>query len=131
MNKEILILLKDKTVDKAQLFIDNIDGLTKIKFIYEGIEIDKEGEFPFFVLVDLRKDLENLGYLLICNGSRIDVYPSRMSSVGSNAYLLKPNQKALLTDIVNIFDTTDRIDLITTVERQKEYCLNIIKKSLI
>ncbi|MDP1747158.1 MAG: hypothetical protein Q8L90_16400 [Bacteroidota bacterium] len=131
MKREILILLKDKTVDKALLFIDSMNGLTKIKFIYRGIEIDKEGEFPFFVLVDLRKDLEKLGYLLICNGSRIDVYPSRISSVGSNAYLLKPNQKALLTDLVNIFDSTDKIDLITTIETQKEYCLNIVKKSLI
>lgn len=125
----MLILLKDKSVDKAELLIDDSGEQIKMKFIFKDIEILKEGELPFYVLVDLRKELEKLGYLLICNGSRIDVYPSRISSVGSNAYVLELNKKTTLNDLVNIFETTDKIDLITTVDKQKLYYMNIMKSA--
>ena len=127
MKKEIEVLLPNKTVDKAELFIDDRGELVIIKFKYKDIEIVKEGELPFYILVEIRKELEKINYFLLCNCSRIDVYPSRMSAVGFNAYQLKHSQQALLTDLVNILDGTDKVDLITTVEKQKEYCLNILQ----
>lgn len=127
MKKEVKILKEGKPVEGAVLLIESLGQVTKIKFIYKDIQIEKEGDSPFFVLSDLRKELEKYGYLPVCNGARIDVWPSGLSSVGYNAYIFRPNEKALLTDLVNIFESTDKIDLITTVEIQKEHHYNIVK----
>ena len=76
MKKEIEVLLPNKTVDKAELFIDDRGELVIIKFKCKDIEIVKEGELPFYILVEIRKELEKINYFLLCNCSRIDVYPS-------------------------------------------------------
>jgi hypothetical protein len=99
----------------------------EITFNYQEYNIRAIGEYPFMVLKEIREYLEKKNIMLIINGSRIDVYPSGMSLVGDNAYVQKIGEPSLLNDLVNIFDETDMIQLIGTVEEQIEYHKNWIK----
>lgn len=61
----------------------------------------------FECLVALRKALEAKNWKLLCNGSRPDVYPSRMSRQmggGRRAYVHKIGEQAKRQDTVDIFD---------------------------
>jgi hypothetical protein len=92
-----------------------------------------EGSDLFVCLINLRLYLEQRKCLLLCNGSRIDVYPSGMSremSGGRLAYITKIGNVTNRGDIVDIFEETG-IAKIGTVIQQKEYhsrWINSIKK---
>jgi hypothetical protein len=63
-----------------------------------------EGNDLFDALTALRKDLENLGFRLLCAGARPDVYPSGMArSMGNarKAYICELGRPA--TELVDIF----------------------------
>jgi len=78
-----------------------------------------EDEYPFFSLAKLRGQLEEMNAFILCNGARIDVYPSAMSSVGEMAYELEMGKQA--TKLVNIFEPYDREAGIATFSAQKKY----------
>ena len=101
--------------------IELIDLKNTVELRYEqgDILLSAEDSYPFFALTKIRAELEKMNCLLICNGSRLDVYPSGMSSVGLLAYELVVGQKA--TKTVNIFDGCENISLISTVNQQKAY----------
>ena len=94
--------------------------------IFECIGFDSqrfEGNDLFDCLVKLRRHLEKQDCLILCNGSRIDVYPSGMSrqmSGGRVAYIMKIGEVTKSGDIVDIFEPADKT-LVSTVEQQKEY----------
>lgn len=96
----------------------------EISVIYNGKKISASGEFPFIALAQIRKELEEDNIFLMINGSRRDVYPSGMSLYGFNAYIQLMGKPASLDLLVNIFDETNRDDLIGTVEEQTEYHKN-------
>lgn len=61
----------------------------------------------FSCLQELRIELEQSGFLILCNGARKDIYPSAMTrqmSRGVYAYKLALERPLCEKDIVDIFD---------------------------
>lgn len=75
--------------------------------------------FPFLALNKIRMKLEEMGIEILCNGSRIDVYPSGMLMMSLKAYELEMGKKA--EKMVNIFNPTDDVHDIGTIKEQKDY----------
>ncbi len=77
----------------------------------------------FECLIDLRRELAKYSYRPLCNGARIDVYPSgicRDMGSGGIAYVLKQGQPAELDNIVHIFDYAEP-ELIASIEEQLNF----------
>ena len=98
-----------------------------LSYYDELISLEVNSSFPFMALVDIRNELEKLDKKIMCKGSRIDVYPSGMSMVGRNAYILRQGKQALTDDIVDIFDEELDLGLISSVKEQLEYRNNWIR----
>lgn len=86
---------------------------------------DKEfhGADLFECLCQVRLALESANCLVLCNGARIDVYPSRMSREmggGRKAYVLKMEKQTQHEDLIDIFDPAPK-DLIAPVVTQRDY----------
>lgn len=93
------------------------------------INLEFEDDFPFVALKKIRQELDHMHIKLLCNGSRIDVYPSGMSLSSLMAYELKMGQPAI--SLVNIFEPAD-VEKIVSVEEQGVYrsqWLKSLKKS--
>lgn len=104
----------------------NVEG-NEVKLVcyLKDLVLETKDNYPFFALVKLRLQLESKHIKFICNGNRIDVYPSGSSAIGFMAYELIDKQPA--TKLVNIFEPTSEINKICTVEDQKQYWENWIK----
>lgn len=79
------------------------------------------GDNLFGALCALRVYLELDGWFLLCNGARLNVYPSRMSlqmSGGSKAYLLEMGRQSRKDNLIDIFGAAELAD-VTTVSEQK------------
>jgi len=79
-------------------------------------------DFEAFCLV--RRQLEARGWLVLCNGSSRNVFPSPMSrdmGGGVMAYVLTIGKPASMEDVVHIFERTIRIDPVTVDEQQRFY----------
>lgn len=77
----------------------------------------------FECLVDLRQEFSVKKYLLLCNGARVNVYPSPMSrDMGGArlAYLLTLGKQSKREDLIDIFNYAEFID-IGSVEEQKRF----------
>lgn len=76
----------------------------RIDLLFQGTEEIYVGEGYFGLLKAIRRTLESQGFLLKCNGSVKNVYPSAMmSESGSpNAYFMTLGEPA--TKVVNIFE---------------------------
>ncbi len=72
------------------------------------IEYSCKGTDLFECLTMLRsKYLEKKECFILCNGSRMDVYPSRMSrqmSGGKKAYVIRLGKQARRSDLIDIFN---------------------------
>lgn len=81
-----------------------------------------EGSDLFDCLCSLRSKLDVLGIKILCNGARIDAYPSPMlqSSGARKVYITALGRQALRENLVNIFDEA-LPDKIGTVEQQIDY----------
>jgi len=78
----------------------------------------------FDALIYIRERLEMQGLFVLCNGSRLDVTPSRMSrqmSNGRRAYQMKMGEQARLPDLVDIFDETSRGSVATVADQRRFY----------
>lgn len=115
----------DNLENKRECFI-HIPDMEPWHIEFEDSElgvIKFQGSDLFACLSNLRLYLEKKNFLLLCNGARIDVYPSSMTremSAGRLAYVIKLGQTASRDDIVDIFETTSK-ENIGTVKQQKEY----------
>ncbi|MFJ4797293.1 hypothetical protein [Kitasatospora purpeofusca] len=79
------------------------------------------GDDLFEVLKSVRLQIEPLGYLLLCNGSRVDAHPSGMlrdMTGGSTLYILK--MKRVPRERVFIFDRAEA-DTVGTVADQRDF----------
>ena len=84
------------------------------KFCFEGADL-------FNCLVQLRELLAAQDCKPLCNGARIDVFPSAMSremSGGRVAYITRMCVSTSREDIVDIFDSADEIN-VGSVDEQK------------
>lgn len=79
-----------------------------------------EAEDLFEAYKDIRALLLEKGIILLCNGSRKNIYPSQMlrqSGGGRMAYMLRFGIPARKEDIINIFDQIEICD-VDTIEKQ-------------
>jgi hypothetical protein len=124
MKERIIKLLKPNgdVVDTRVKFTDTPPWC--IEAIVDGLQVlEFHGGDLFDCLCKLRTELDKLGIKLLCNGSRIDAYPSRMSRDMGGAkkvYLLTMGQQGRLEDLVDIFDEAPA-ERIGTVEEQKAF----------
>ncbi len=116
LNKQIKITTS-RGNEKATLTVSE----NEITVQYGDQSISKKGEYPFMVLKEIREALDKKNIFLLVNGSRRDVYPSGLSLMGTNAYIQTFGKPCSLQDLVDIFDETDRIDMIGTVNEQLNY----------
>lgn len=86
---------------------------------FSAIEDD---DFGAFCLV--RRQLEARGWLVLCNGSSRNVFPSPMSrdmGGGVMAFVLTIGKPASMENLVHIFERTIRIDPVTVDEQERFY----------
>ena len=105
--------------DLAKLLVYDYGKSTKLEFTYKDIMYIEEHEFPFTAFRKIRLAIEKLNIKLLCEGNRIDVHPSGMQLVGFMAYEMELGKPA--TNAVYIFDETDKVEKIGTVEEQTKY----------
>lgn len=98
-------------------------GKIQLKFDAEDIHIELEDDYPFLALSQLRGILEPKGIKILCNGSRLDVYPSSFMMKSFKAYKLEMGKPASSEDLCFIFDSTDDLSKIATVDEQWNYWL--------
>ena len=82
------------------------------------LTLEASGHDFFHALQQLRLQLEPLGWYPLCNGARIDCYPSGMArdmGAGRAVYVLSQTLNKL--PMVQTFGPADR-DKVTTVEKQ-------------
>jgi hypothetical protein len=82
-----------------------------------------EGSDLFVALRELRTKIEEFGHRLLCNGARIDSWPSPMSRDMGRArkvYLTRLGRATTRSDLVDIFGHADPA-LIGTVTEQENY----------
>jgi len=85
--------------------------------------VETQGDSLFAALTQLRIDAEAAGCRLLCNGARLNAYPSRMSSEmggGRKVYVLRSGHQARRSDMVDIFEPAS-IEDIATVQEQREF----------
>jgi hypothetical protein len=90
-----------------------------------GQRLRAEASDLFECLVKIRSDLERDGAKVLCNGARLDAYPSRMAREmggGRKIYLMRMGEKARPEDLVNTFDEAP-IEKIGSVADQRDYFL--------
>lgn len=78
----------------------------------------------FECLVDLRQEFSVKRYFLLCNGARVNVYPSPMSrDMGGArlAYSLTLGKQSKREDLVDIFDYAEFTDIGSVEEQRKFY----------
>lgn len=125
MKTYLLQCVKDNEYFDSTLTFTQRDSKVQLEFVSKSKKILVEDDFPFFALVKIRKELEELGIKILCNGSRIDVYPSSMGMMSLKGYELRIGEPA--TRLLNIFEPADDINKIATVDEQKLYFENWIK----
>ncbi|MBE9040923.1 hypothetical protein IQ235_09040 [Oscillatoriales cyanobacterium LEGE 11467] len=96
-----------------------------LEFEHKLLDKQKFQANDFFdCLCDLRLFLEKERYFILCNGARVDCYPSPMArdmGMGLKVYQMKMGQKAQrTTDLLKTFDRAE-ISQIGTVEEQRTY----------
>jgi hypothetical protein len=110
------------SMSKSEPYFLEVEG-------YELRKLHAHGEDLFDCLVNLRSDLDKEGVRILCNGARLDTYPSAMSremSGGKKVYLLRKGEPANPKDLVNTFDEAP-IEKIASVVDQRENYLEWIK----
>jgi hypothetical protein len=127
MEKKEIALVKDSVIQKRSIEFAIIPQC-ELRLLAQN---EKEIEFKCFCtdlfdcLTQLRSQyLEKQGYLILCNGARIDTYPSRMSRQmggGRKAYITRMGFQAKMNDLVDIFDPVDDPNIISTVSEQIEF----------
>ncbi|WP_343702734.1 hypothetical protein [Chitinophaga sp.] len=117
-----------KTYDtNSRAFYDSIivskKGSNDSVLEYRGNDIFLTGigDYPFMALADIREQLKKRGLLLLCEGARIDVFPSSMAFTSFLAYKTVIGRPASKEDLVHILNPTDDVDIIGSLEDQEAH----------
>ena len=97
----------------------------------DGQRLRAEASDLFECLVKIRSNLEEERAKVLCNGARLDAYPSRMAREmggGKKVYLMKMGEKARPEDLVNTFDEAP-IEKIGSVADQQDYFLRWLQSA--
>lgn len=121
--KQVLVKLPDEeicecimTISEEEPWEINLDGAG-----YKNLRFNASDLFNAFI--EMRKELENSGSIILCNGARKDIFPSGMSRSmggGRKAYILRKGLPTRSADIVDIFDYAEPA-LVSTFEQQQKF----------
>lgn len=92
----------------------------EISTVVDGIDFFSSDENYLAAYQKLRDKLLELGYGLLCNGSRINAIQSGMMSQCEKIYLVEMGKKVLLNQVVCIWDYAD-IDVFPDTKEQLEF----------
>ncbi|WP_460163567.1 hypothetical protein [Pseudomonas sp. S2_F03] len=104
MNSVEITIAKNGKRQTAELLCDS-ENLTITIIMKDGYQKSYTGDDFYKCLGNVRRDHPDI--IFMCKGAKINVHPSTMSSqmtLGVKAYELTLGKRALLGDIVNIFD---------------------------
>jgi hypothetical protein len=79
------------------------------------------GDNLFSALCSLREYLELDGWYLLCNGARLNAYPSGMSlqmSRGRKVYLLEMGRQSRRDSLIDIFGAAELAEVATVAEQR-------------
>ncbi len=116
------LLPTDEIINCTTNYTDSAPWKININCEKNGV-FQSEGNDLFESFVNLRQQLRSKEIILLCNGSRRNIFPSpmlRQSGGGKKAYLLRLGVPARREDIVNIFDSVE-INNVDTIENQKDF----------
>ncbi len=122
MSKEeytIKTIFQNHKIQAGKLIIIDYGNDLKIIFQNDQFEISEKGEFPFFILQNIREQLEEKEILLLINASRWDVYPSGMQLMNFTAYEIEIGKPA--NNSVSILDTAELVEKIGSVKKQNDF----------
>lgn len=109
---------------ESVLGLSVVNGKVVLTYKSEKRFISVTDDYPFLALLKLRMELETMNVKLMCNGARLDVYPSSALIIGVKAYQLEYGKPATKAGICNIFDPVDDVDKLSTVDEQRNFWLN-------
>jgi hypothetical protein len=122
-SKVTLKVLNQNAIETCTLFFSTQEpwyleyqGSSGKKYYFEDTDL-------FKCLCSLRELLEKQNKYILCNGARLDAFPSQISSQMTGArkiYLLKMGKRGSLEDLVYLFGETT-IDKVSSVIEQKNY----------
>lgn len=113
--------LGDYDSKKSVLIVVNEDlDEIEISTVIDDVEIFSSGDSYLVAYQKLRDKLLELGYGLQCNGSKINAIQSGMMSQCEKIYLVEMGKKALLNQVVCIWDYAD-IDFFKNTNAQLEF----------
>jgi hypothetical protein len=122
---------------KVEVFVEYPDGSTQAHSVsfggpdpywmnISGLRVGEErfeGTDLFMCLTKLRRALEGIESQILCNGARIDAYPSRMSrqmGSGVTLSLCEMGKPADSNNRLHIFDPAKRSE-VGTVQQQEDH----------
>ena len=79
-----------------------------------------EGDL-FWCLIAFRREIEPLGWRVLCNGARRNTWPSGMlgdMSAGTKTFLLVEPRRRGLPEIVEVFDEAPESEVVTVQEQE-------------
>ena len=127
----ILVKLADNSEEISECTISYqfpSPGVIEFQNTYLGRHYFEDVDL-FECLCKLRIFLERQGLKILCNGARIDAYPSPMSrdmSGGLKLYRLKMGERSKRSDLLRIFDRAEPSQ-VGTVDEQLTYYQNWLK----
>ncbi len=124
-------LIELKTKNEISLFIEVDEAETsenfEIKAVIDGQTVQSTNYNYLPAFQQFRDKLLLLGYGIKCNGSRINSVQSCMMEATDKVYLVEMGKKALLKDVVRIFDYAD-IDNFPDTNEQMAFFEKWIKR---
>ena len=119
-----LVHIRDRNIQKG--VIELVGSYPNFDLIFTSAiveDIKVQGHDYFKCLLNLRLELENKNYYLLCNGARKNIICGGMLreySNGRSAYIITLGNFADPDNTVDIFEHTQS-DLVVSVKEQEEY----------
>lgn len=124
--RTIEALTSDGTTLRVEVRFSSSEPWTVELVLPDQTVVSASGADLFYALREVRQQLEHNGLLLLCNGARLDVWPSGMSgqmSGGRAAYVRRRGAGSTADDLVDIFDPASPAS-VATVDAQWEFVRN-------
>lgn len=127
--EKLSIKLLDKVgnmiIGEISLYEEDPDNTENVllKLCINGKHYNCSKENYFYALTELRRKLEKEGIQILCNGAAENVYPSGMilgMGVGRKAYKMEIGKKALMKDLIDIFDYDEELKCVS-INKQEEF----------
>ncbi len=122
-DKYTIKIQSSNTELEAEITVNEYDD-ESVELILSGNDIllQANSDNAFDALTLLREKAARLSISLNCYGSALNVYPSGMSKsmgIGDKAYKLTLGKQSLLSDIVDIFESEDDLQIVSPLDQSE------------